>query len=163
VTGTGSMPINMVSAKFPATSSARLDSGENGWRLLFDAGAPQSASWQFLVPSDYIQSASLKIAFAMNGLQSGTNNVIWRVNLYCPASTNDFSGSSNQGFIFTSSLTNNQVAGLPTYAEIALSSVNVSMSADTYCWLNLERMASATSDTATTDAEVMGMMFKYIK
>jgi hypothetical protein len=161
--GASSMPLPVQAAKLPVTSSARIDNGENGWRLLYDATSAQSASWQGMLPIDYVDNPTLRICYSMNATQTGATSVIWRANTYNPTLIKDVSGSIGQSVLYTSSLLTNQTAGLPIYEDIALTTAATEFTASNYFWLNLERCATASVDTATGDAEVMAIMLKYNK
>jgi uncharacterized protein YjiK len=157
--GIGYINLPVQSAKLPITSSARIDAGDTGWKLLFDPTSNQSASYQFLVPHDYYNKPTASLTFAMASTQTGTNAVAWKVNVYVP-SGEDVQTPSVASNIFTSSLTNNQAAGIPTYATIGLLNDD-GMSAGEYCWINIERIANAAVDTATGDVEMVSLAFVY--
>lgn len=152
------LPVQM--AKLPATSSARIDASENNYRLLYSATLNQSASWQFLMPSNYLSKPTASLVYSMNTLQSGTNAVIWQVSCCNTQPTEDSNVLTLGNNIFTSSLTNNQGAGLPTVAMIPLTN-NDNITASNFYYMRVERLASAAADTATNDAELLGLAFEY--
>lgn len=154
-----SIALPVQSAKLPSTSSARIDAAENNWRLLYDASAPQSASWQLRVPSNYLSNPTVSLVYSMNATQTGSNAVIWRVSTFNPSTSTDVNTVSNISVIYTSSLSSGQAAGKPVYANVPIA--NSSITASNYCLLTVERMASATADTATSDAELLALSFEF--
>lgn len=152
-------------AKLPTSNPARIDAGDQNWRLLFDPATSQSGIWQFVMPQDYasVIGCSIRLLFTMNTTQSGTNAVIWRTYLMAdtPGDAEDINssgfGSANSG---TSTLLNNQTAGYVRSILIAQTNDD-SLSAGDIVQLKIDRDAANGSDTATGDAELVGILLEY--
>jgi hypothetical protein len=116
------------------------------------------------MPGDYASRPTASLLYSMNGTQTGTNNVVWRVSVIAitTGDAQDINTKAVADNIFTSSLTNNLAAGYLTMVNVPLIN-NDSLAADDYVRLQVERMATATSDTATSDAELVALKIKYSK
>lgn len=155
-----SINLPVQSAKLPATNPARVDAGDQNWRLLFDATTSQSAIWQFAMPQDYGSGLQLRLLFSMNATQTGTNTVIF--DGYVMADTegdaedvnsNGF-GAANAG---TETLVNNQTAGYLRSLVISLANAD-SVAAGDFVQLKIDRDVA---DSATGDVELVAISVEY--
>ncbi len=152
-------------AKLPASNPARIDAGDQNWRLLFDPATSQSAIWQFVMPQDFasVIAFSVRLLFTMASTQSGTNAVIWRTYIMAitagdneDINSNGFD-SANSG---TATLTNNLTAGYVQSISITQTNKD-SLSGGDIVQFKIDRDAAAGGDTATGDAELVGILLEY--
>jgi hypothetical protein len=154
-----SIPIAVQSAKFPLSSSARMDASQNAWRLLYDSVTPQSASWQLMVPRNYAGKPTASLVFSMDDDQLGTTAVAWRISTWNPPASGDYNLITASVVVSTASLSNDQVNGQLTYVDVPLNTSAIT--ASNFMWINIERMASATVDDAEGNAELLAIQFNY--
>lgn len=159
-TPSGFYPLQIQGAKLPTGSPARIDAGENNWRLLFASGAVQSASWQFIMPPAYTTGLQARIHFTMNSGQSGTKTVVWNLYSFSSQPNSDSVDINTKPFSINSgthTLANNQSSGL--LREQVISLTNYTGLANHFTTIKLER--SGTVDTSVGDAEVLGLNLEY--
>ncbi len=159
---TGSIILPVQSAKLPSSNPARIDGSTVNWKLLFDAATSQSAWWQFRLPANYSGSPVLKLQFAPQSTQSGTLAAVWRAYAEGVAPGSDIAtdtyGSANSA---TSTLANNQAAGILTELSISLSNIGGAFAAGNFVKIMVDRNAASGSDTATGDMALVNATLEY--
>lgn len=72
--------------KLPTTNPARIDGGDNNFKVLFDDTVSQGGRLpRFRLPSDFISNPRLVLQFAPVDLQVGTLTVKWNISVMASA------------------------------------------------------------------------------
>lgn len=127
--------------------------------LLFDATNEEWCNWQFIMPSDYGSALTANVIYKMASATTG--GVAWdvRVAAITSGDATDMDakvfGSSNVGTGTVSG-----TAGRPLVISFALTNAD-SVAAGDIVVVRLARAVANGSDTATGDAEFVGMALTY--
>lgn len=160
--GFATLPVQQ--AKLPTSNPARIDASDQNWRLLYDDTTDQSAIWQLIVPINYGTDPSIKLIFAMNSTQTGSLNVVWTVELAAITPSSDASDIASKSFATANSSTHalatNQTAGYPRAQSITLTNDDSAAVGDILL-IRVTRDANHASDTATGDAELLGIELQW--
>ena len=158
--GTGYMFLDVQTAKlsgdFIVDGTMAIDAGEGAWRLLSDATADEYALWQFRVPSTYSSAPVAKILYSMTSATSG--NVEFEIDIMAVADGEAVNTASFDTVNSSGTVTVPGTAGLLDSISIALTN-NDSMAAGELLFFRLAR--DATTDTASGDAEVVGLTLEW--
>lgn len=159
---TGTILLPVQAAKLPSANPARIDGSTVNWKLLFDAATSQSAWWQFRLPVNYASSPVLKLQFSPQTTQSGTLAAVFRAYAEGVAPGSDIAtdsyGAANSA---TSTLSNNQAAGILTELSIPLSTIGGSFTPGNFVKVKVDRDAANGSDTATGDMALVNASLEY--
>ena len=151
------MPINGV--KLPSTNPARVDNSETNARLLFDATTSQSGFWEMTVPQDYGSSPVVRILYSMASATSGSFFTDVSAMAVTPGDAADI---NTESYDTVNSCDDATVPGTAGYEDtIACTMTNVD-SAAAGDLLKI-KIARDVTDTATGDAEIVGVIFEYTK
>lgn len=142
-----------------ATQGARIDGGDGNWRLLFDATTDEGAVWQFVMPSNYTGSPSLKVIYSMTSATA--NEVEFEGAIMCvtPGDAADI-GSASFSAIAVASDTVPGTAGHSDSVTITLTDDSCAAGDTVFVYLSTDA-DDATNDDATGDREVVGVLFDY--
>ncbi len=160
--GTGFIELPVQSAKLTGgfiTSGARIDAGDGNWRLLFDTASTESGLWQFRMPSTYSSAPIAKLQYSMVSATSG--KVDWEVDVQAVA--------DGEAVITASFDTTNEVSGGTTVPGTAglLDSISIALSNDDsvaageLVYIRVNRDHDDADDTATGDAELVGLTIEW--
>jgi hypothetical protein len=150
------------SAKLPTTNAARIDAGENNWRLLFDPTTSQSALWQMVLPQDYASTSSpqLRVLYTMNSATAG--NVIFRASVMA-VTAGDAADINTDSYDTTNTSATTTVPGTAGFLDSIVISLSNMDSAAAGDLLKIKLDRDAATDTAAGDAEVVGVVLEYTK
>jgi hypothetical protein len=128
-------------------------------QLAFDAGTDEWCTWQFRMPADYASSPVAKVQYKAASATSG--DVIWDVRI-CAVSDGDSTDIDAEVFASanTATVTVPGTAGHLDEASVTLTNAD-SVAAGDFVVVRLCRTGSSGSDTATGDAEFIGMAITY--
>ncbi|KKM85959.1 hypothetical protein LCGC14_1283830 [marine sediment metagenome] len=148
-------------AKLPSSNPARIDGGENNWRLLFDATTDESATWEFILDDDYGAGVLyVDVYFTMASTQTGVNDITWEAYVMKLTPNSDAADIDSDSYdtvnYIQHTLANNQTEGYLRIATITLTNKD-SLSAGDYLRIKIARDANGTNgtDDATSDAEMV--------
>jgi hypothetical protein len=159
---TGTIILPVQSAKLPSANPARINGVQTSWALLFDASTSQSGWWQFRMPQNYASTPVLKIQYTPGTTQSGTLAAVWRAYIEGVATASDiFTDSYGTANSATSTMSNNQAAGILTEVSIPLSNVGGTLAGGNFIKIKIDRDAANGSDTATGDMYVVNVSLEY--
>jgi hypothetical protein len=129
------------------------------YQLAFDASQEEWAVWQFRMPADYASAPVAKIQYKMTSATSG--NVVWTVRI-AAITPGDAVSVSAKTFATADSVTD-AVPGTVGYLdEASLTMTNTdSVAAGDLVLVRLARDGANASDTATGDAECVGITLQY--
>ncbi len=168
---TGSLSLTPGAAILPDGSTSNLAPGISrvkssgtapgiyALQLLFDAAADEWCMWQFRMPDDY---ASAPVAVVQSKLASATSGaVVWDVRI-AAVTTGD--STDVDAKVFGSANTATQTvpgtAGYLVDTTVTLTNAD-SLAAGDFVVVRLARNGSSGSDTATGDAECLGLGITY--
>jgi hypothetical protein len=157
----GFINLYVQSAKLPSTSSARVDAGDRMWRLLYDPSSPQSASWQFMVPSDYASSPRMHMKYAVMSAQGvPVSQSTWAFRTSAIGQGTTIQTFTTASTILTASVSASQTANTMITTSLLLTN-STNITASEMLVFELERMAGETLDTVSSDIAVLGLTFEY--
>ncbi len=151
--------LNVQSAKLPQGSPAAIDAGESNWRLLYDASADEVADWTGVIDDDYGAAAlSIDILYSM---LSATSGDIIMTGMVTAITAGDAVDINAWNFDAENTVTETVpgTAGQLGTATITLTNAD-SLAAGDYYKIRIGRDANAAGDTATGDAEVVGIVVR---
>jgi hypothetical protein len=128
-------------------------------QLLFDATSEEWCTWQFRMPVDY---ASAPVAVVQWKAASATSGgVVWDVRI-AAVSSGDSTDADAKGFGSANTATGTAPATAGYMLDTSVTLTNAdSLAANDFVVVRLARAAADGSDTATGDAECMGVALTY--
>ena len=147
-------------AKLPGTNPAAIDGGETNWRLLFDASTAENVYWQAVMDDDYAGAPLYAdVLYSMNSATSG--GVCFKVYLMA-VTPGDSADINTESYDTANGGCDSGVPGTAGYLDkitVTLSNLDALSAGDLYK-VKLERDVSNGTDTATGDAEVVGVVLR---
>lgn len=136
---------------------AALDATENNKRILLDAAATETATWQFVLPFTYNSGSSSIEIFIYYSMASATSgDVVWEAGITAvtPGDSEDINSATGSSSNQTST-----VPGTAGYlGRVKITPTTDSAAAGDYMRIYIARNGGNGSDTATGDAEVVGVV-----
>lgn len=128
-------------------------------QLLFDQTADEWCTWQFRMPADYASSPVAVVSFKMASATSG--GVVWDVRL-AAVTTGDATDVDAKGFGSANTATGTAPATAGYLVDTPVTLTNAdNVAAGDFVVVRLCRVGSSGSDTATGDAECVGLALTY--
>lgn len=160
--GAATFPDGSASNAAPGLAAVKSSASAPGiyfLQLLFDASTEEWCCWQFRMPADYASGLTAKIQYKMASATS--NDVVWDVRV---SKTSDGQSQDVDAQDFasanTATVTVPGTAGYLDEASITLTNDD-SVAAGDLVVIRLARAAASGSDTATGDAECVGLALTY--
>jgi hypothetical protein len=130
-------------------------------QLLFDATAEEWCTWTFPMPDDYASGAIARVQYKMTSATTG--GVAWDVRI-AAVSDNDAVDVDAKAFAAANVATAAAVPATAGYLDVvSVTLTNAdSLAAGDFVVLRLARAVANAADTATGDAEFLGLNLSYI-
>lgn len=141
------------------TAGAQIDAGDGNWRLLFDATTDECATWQFVVPSNYVSTPLLQIYYTMTS--ATTNEIEFEAAIMC-VSDNDGADINTASFSNVAVISETVDGTVGDMQKVTVTLTDDSCAAGDVAFVVLSTDSNdATADDATGDREVVGVAFDY--
>jgi hypothetical protein len=128
-------------------------------QLAFDAATDEWCTWQFRMPADYASAPTAVVSWKAASATSG--GVVWDVRL-AAVSSGDSVDVDAKGFGSANSATGTAPATAGYLLDTSVTLTNAdSVAAGDFVVVRLCRVGSSGSDTATGDAECVGLALTY--
>jgi hypothetical protein len=161
---TTSIQLHPGAAKLPVINGASIDAGNQDWELLLtQSNFSPTASWQFVLPPNYVGSPSVTLLSTCKTQQTFGAQIRYTVSIFSPkntASDNITTGSFETPNSGTLSFSVSQSANTPKKLVIPLVSIG-NMDIDQVVMLQLTRDNITGSNVQGTTA-IVGAYFSYI-
>jgi hypothetical protein len=160
--GAASLPDGSASNAAPALQAVKSAASAPGVYFVqaaFDASTEEWLCWSFRMPADYASAPVAKVQFKMASATSGA--VVWDVRLSA-TTPGDAQDVDAQDFASANTATTSVPAtvGYLTEASVTLTNAD-SLAAGDFVVVRVARAAADGSDTATGDAELLGVAISY--
>lgn len=142
------------------SAGAQLDAAQGNWRLLFDATTDECATWQFVIPDNYVSTPILNVQFSM--VSGEANEVEWEAAIMCntPGDTADIGTASFSNVAVGTATTVAATAGRVYQQAITITDDSCAAGDTAFIVLSTDA-DDATNDDATGDRELVGLEFQY--
>lgn len=168
---TGTVVLNPGAAIFPdgtasnlAPQLARVKSSAGApmpyfYQLNFDAAQREQATWQFVMPPNYLSAPILKVQYKMTSAVAGAVAIDGRLAAVTPGDATDVDAKA----FAAANTTTDTVPGTAGYMkEISLTMTNAdSLAAGDFVVVYFARDGAAGGDTAVGDMEVLSVYLSY--
>ena len=158
---TGAFVVRTPTSGDASTQGAQIDAGDGNWRLLFDATTDEAAVWEFRLPDYWAAHSELNIFYTMTSATA--NEVEFEADVMC-VSDGDSADVGTASFVGVAvgSATVPGTAGYPD--EVSITLTDDSCAAGDMMWVYLSTDADdAVNDDATSDREVIGLEYEFIR
>lgn len=150
---------NNLAPGLAVTKSSATAPGIYTLKALFDAASEEWCVWQFRMPDDYASGPIAKLQWAAASATSGA--VVWDVRISA-TSPGDATDVDAQDFAAANTATTTVPATAGYLAETSVTLANAdSLAAGDFVVVRVARAAADGSDTATGDAELLGLSISY--
>ena len=141
------------------TQGAQIDGGDGNWRLLFDPTTDECATWQVVLPTNYVSTPVLNVYYSMTSATS--LDVEFEAAIMC-VSPDDAADIGTASFSNVAVATET-VPGTAGYmGHVAITLTDDSCAAGDVAFVVLSTDANdATNDDATGDREVLAVSLGY--
>jgi hypothetical protein len=147
------------------TNPMAIDGGDRPWEGLFDDSTDEEVVWQFVMGNDYAGGDILvTIVFSCATTQSGDKDVEFDAKFMATTPSSDSEDFNSDGYDSVQTvdhdLATDQTAGYPRVAQITFTVTQADeIAAGDICRFHLMRDVSTTDD-ATDDVEVLGVILE---